>query len=149
MESIVFHANVVYPTLAKQNVNYFFLNEHKLNIRNHETNKSALAKQSWVNDQTFNFHSAKIICKPTSVFEFDFLEVFHIHKKYNNVVNCDFVIPPLSDCCKSFIKSFIRLDHFSWFFKHFLRLLKHLSILISHWPIAYLLSLPLDPLKKP
>ena len=39
----------------------FRLNEHKLNIRNQETNKSAIAKQCWENDHTFNFHSAKII----------------------------------------------------------------------------------------
>ena len=51
-----------------------------------------------------NFSYA-IICKPASVFELDFLEAYHIHKNHNNVVNCDFAIPPLSDCWKSFIRS--------------------------------------------
>ena len=76
----------------------FHLNEHKLNDRNQETNKSAIAKHWWENDHTFNFHSAKVICKPTSVFKLDFLEAHHIHKNHNNVVNCDFTIPPLSNC---------------------------------------------------
>ena len=43
--------------------------------------------------------------------ELDFLEVFNIHKNHNNVVNCNFVIPLLSDCWKFYIKS-----SFSWFF---------------------------------
>ena len=38
---------------------YFRLNEHKLNIRNQETNKSAIAKHYWENDHAFKFHSAK------------------------------------------------------------------------------------------
>ena len=63
------------------------------------------------NDCTFIFHFAKIICKPNSVFVLDFLEVFHIHKNHNNVVNCDFSITPLWDCWKSVIKF-----NFSWFF---------------------------------
>ena len=45
----------------------FRLNEHKLNIRNQETNKSAIAKNCWENDHIFNFYSAKIICKPTDM----------------------------------------------------------------------------------
>ena len=73
--------------------------------RNKETNKSAIVKHCWVNDHTFNFHSAKIICKLTSVFELDFLEAYQIHKNHNNVINCDFAIPPLSGCWKSFIRS--------------------------------------------
>ena len=64
----------------------FRLNEHKLNIWNQETNKSVIAKHCWVNDPTFNFHSAKIVCKPNSVFELDFLEAYHIHNNINNVV---------------------------------------------------------------
>ena len=104
-ESIAFLASVVYHTLVKQNVVCFHLNEHKLSIQNQETNKSAIAKHSWESDHTFNFHSAKIICKPSSVFELDFLETFHIHKNHNNVVKCDFPIPSLLDCWKSYIKS--------------------------------------------
>ena len=79
---------------------WFLLNEHKLNIRNQETNKFAIAKHCWERDHTFNFHSAKIICKPNSVFELNFLEAFHIHKNLNNFVPCDFAIPALSDCWK-------------------------------------------------
>ena len=81
------------------------LNEHRLNICNQETNKSAIAKLCWENDRTFNFHSAKIICKPTTVFQLDFLEAYHIDKNRNNAVNCDFVIPPLSDYWKFYIRS--------------------------------------------
>ena len=65
----------------------------------------AIAKNYLENSQTFNFHYPKIIYKPNSIFELDFFEAFHIHKNHNNVVNCDFVIPPLSDCSKSYIKS--------------------------------------------
>ena len=72
----------------------FRLNEHKHNIRNQETNKSAIAKHFWENDPTFNFHSVKIVCKPNSVFELDFLEAYHIHKNHSNVVNYDFTILP-------------------------------------------------------
>ena len=48
---------------------------------------------------------SKIICKPNFVFKLDFLEAYHIHKNHNNVVNCDFAIPPLTDFWKSYIKS--------------------------------------------
>ena len=65
----------------------FHLSEHKFNIRNQETNKSAIVKHCWENYHTFNFHSAKIIGKPNSVFELDFFGAFHIHKNHNNVVN--------------------------------------------------------------
>ena len=80
------------------------LNEHKLDIHNQEINKSPIAEHCRENDHTFNFHSAKIICKPTSVFELDFLDAYYIHKNHNNV-DCDFAISPLSDCWKSFIRS--------------------------------------------
>ena len=66
-------------------------------IRNQKTNKSAIAKHSLENDHILNFHSAKIICKPNSVFEIVFFEAFHVHKKHNNVVNCNFASPSLSD----------------------------------------------------
>lgn len=46
----------------------------------------------------FDFNSTKIISKPSSIFEFNFLEVFHIYKNYKNAVNYDFTIAPLSDC---------------------------------------------------
>ena len=49
-------------------------------------------------------HSAKIICKPYSVFELDLLITYHIHKNHNKFVNCDFAILPSSDCWKSFIR---------------------------------------------
>ena len=79
--------------------------EHKLNIHNQETKKSAVAKHCWENDYIFNFHSAKIISKHISVFELDFLEACHIHKNHNNVVNSNFAIPPLLACWKSYITS--------------------------------------------
>ena len=71
----------------------FHLYEHKLNVKHSESNKSAIAKHCWENDCTLNFHSAKIIYQPTSVFKLDFLEVYHIHKNHNSVT-----IPPLLDC---------------------------------------------------
>ena len=85
----------------------FRLNEQKLNIRNQETFKSAIVKHYWEieNDQTFNFHSDKIICKPNFVFELVFFEAYHTHKNHKNVFNYDFATPPLLDCLKSYIKS--------------------------------------------
>ena len=56
-------------------------------------------------NRTFNLHSVKVICKPNSAFELEFLEAFHIHKNHNNVVNCNFASPPLSDCLKSYFES--------------------------------------------
>ena len=57
---------------------------HKLNIRNQETNKTTMTKHCWENDHTFNFYSAKIICKPNSMFELDFLEAFTLILTFNN-----------------------------------------------------------------
>ena len=78
----------------------FLSYELKLSIRNQETNKSAIVKNFWRNDDTFNFDSTKIICKPSSIFELDFLEAFHIQSNHNNVFNFlnVFSVPPLLDC---------------------------------------------------
>ena len=82
----------------------FMFIDHKLNIRNQETKISASAKHFWENDYTFNFDSVKIISRPNSIFEPDFLEAFHIHKNHNNVAKYDFAMPCLSDYWKSYIK---------------------------------------------
>ena len=65
---------------------------------------------------TFTFHSAKIItpllfilpklfANPPLYSNLTSLKHIISIKNHNNVVNCDFAIPALSDCWKSFIRS--------------------------------------------
>ena len=79
-------------------------------IRNQETNKSAIAKHCWESDHTFHCNFDKSIYKANSVFKLDFLDV-SINKKCNNILNCNFAIPLLSDCWICYNKTY-----FSWFF---------------------------------
>ena len=95
------------------------------NFNRIKINKSVFSKHCWGNDHTFNFHSAKIICKTNSVFDLDFLEAFHVHKNHNNVVNCDFSMPSLSDYWTLTLNL---ISHDSFYFS---RLYKNLLILIS------------------
>ena len=55
----------------------------------------------------FNFSKEKFLFIPFSGWKCMLQGSYqiHIHKNHNNVVNCDFVIPPLSDYWKSFIRS--------------------------------------------
>ena len=104
MNNISYQCGLSYIGQVKRKL-CFRLYQHKLCIRNQETNKPVISKHCWENDHFFNFNSAKNICLLYSIFELDFLEAFHAHKIRNNIVNYDFAILPLSDCRKSSFKS--------------------------------------------
>lgn len=72
----------------------------------HESSMANIAGR-WKN----NFISVKIISKPTFIYELNSLEAFHIYKPTNDIVNCEFTIPSLSDYSKYCIKSFFIVSY--------------------------------------
>ena len=81
----------------------------------------------------FNFHSAKIICKPNSVFELDFLEAFHTHKNHNNVLNYDFAAPNYKNVGN------LTLPLIPPGLSFFTGLYKYIFLPFSYWSIPWLL----------
>lgn len=102
--------------LDKPNV---FLNfrfkKHQQHVKKQETNKSSVAKLCWENNHTFDFSFVKIIFNHIFKHEFNFLGAFHIFRNFNNIVNFEFVTPPLSDFWKYFIKISLALFLLSFF----------------------------------
>ena len=80
----------------------FMLLPHIFNSFKHDffTNLSILSRwHTWQHQMKNITFGEKVLFEnyqlPTSVFELDFLEAYHIHKNHNNVVNNDFTIPHL------------------------------------------------------
>lgn len=73
-------------------------------VKKQEINKSSFAKHYWAMNPYFIFNSVDIISKPTCINELSFLQVFHIYKKFENIVESEFAILSLSDFWKCNIK---------------------------------------------
>lgn len=71
---MVLIACVVYPVSSKLNVALNFVLKNMNNVmQKQELNKSSIATHCWEKNPTFHFNLAKMITKPISIHEFNFL----------------------------------------------------------------------------
>lgn len=63
----------------------------------------------------FDVSFANSISEPSYIHEFEFLEEFHIYKIFNNTLNYDTTISPLSDNWNHYIKTFVHKFHMNIF----------------------------------
>ncbi|XP_054709828.1 uncharacterized protein LOC129219457 [Uloborus diversus] len=79
------------------------LKEHENYVKHKELARSSIAQHCWTSGHCFDFSSAKIICKCSSVYDLDFWEAYHIWKNSHSLVNDFSSTPFFHDIWKQFL----------------------------------------------